>query len=99
MNFGPSDMRFASCDLLKIKENDQIAHLDFQTSDTQPAFFHHLSLGLLQEMDLHAMLVLHHIFFFGLEVLEQRVSGTVDRTEWTNSMTCHSPDLNHSDFY
>jgi hypothetical protein len=54
MNFGPFEMRFPSCDLLKIKEDAQIAHLDFQISDTQPAFFHHPSLGLLQEVDLHA---------------------------------------------
>jgi len=37
--------------------------------------------------------------FCTLEVLEQRVSGTINRTDWTNNMDCRSPDLNHLDFY
>lgn len=37
--------------------------------------------------------------FCSLKVLEQRVSGTMDRTDWTNSMGCRSPDLNHWDLY
>jgi len=37
--------------------------------------------------------------FCSLEVFEQRVSGTMDRTDWTNSMDCRSPDLNHLDLY
>jgi len=28
------------------------------------------------------------------KILEQRVSGTLDRTRWTNSMACSFPDLN-----
>jgi hypothetical protein len=37
------------------------------------------------------MLVLRHIFFLHFGSLEQRVSGTMDRTRWTNSMRCRSP--------
>jgi transcription elongation factor Elf1 len=30
---------------------------------------------------------------------EQRVSGTVDRTRWTNSIACSFPDLKPFDVY
>ena len=37
------------------------------------------------------MLVLHHISPCTPEILEQRVSETVDRTRWTDSMACSFP--------
>jgi hypothetical protein len=66
----PSEAWFPSCDLLTIKGNAHSADLDFpctrlrrETSGTHPAFFHHPSVGLLQDVDLQIILVLHHIFF------------------------------------
>jgi hypothetical protein len=70
----PSEAWFPSCDLLTIKKNAHSAVVDFpcthlrrKTFGTHPAFFHHLSMGLLQEVVLQTMLVLLHIFFLQFE--------------------------------
>jgi len=40
------------------------------------------------------VLVFRQIFFLQFGSLEQSVSGTMDRTTWTNSMSCLFPDVN-----
>jgi hypothetical protein len=40
-----------------------------------------------------SMMMLHHIFFLKLGILEKSVTRIRDRKRWTDSMPGHSPDL------